>query len=117
MIFTFFFDDNLRPHLRVRHATYLSAQNIKRSGSDGGYPEISDHAWNHIHLGPEFGHIEIVQDIDGAEQNLDRLPDWEVQVAVFDHNVVLPMRIVGIQAQRGVATDVADTGPAHPALL
>jgi hypothetical protein len=29
----------------------LSAQNIKRSGSDGGHPEIGDHAWNHIHLG------------------------------------------------------------------
>src|SRR3981081_2486719 len=117
MIFTLFFDDNLRPHLRVRHATKLSAQNIKRSGSDGGYPEIGDHAWNHIHLGPELGHVEIVQDIDGAEQNLDRLADWKVQVAAFDHNVVLPMRIVGIQAQRVVGTDVADIGCAQPAIL
>src|SRR6202048_1177252 len=65
----------------------------------------------------ECGHIEIVQDIDGAEQNLDRLPDWEVQVATFDHNIVLPMRIVGIQAQRGVGTDVAGIGRAHPAIL
>ena len=79
-----FFDDDLAAHLRVRGAAQLGAENIERSGSDRRDPEIGDHARDHIHLGPELGHIEIVQDVDGAEQHLDRLPDRQVQVVVFE---------------------------------
>jgi len=53
----------------------------------------------------------------GAEQNLDRLPDREVQVAIFDDDVVLPVRVVAIQAHGVVGTDVADIGCAHSAIL
>jgi len=48
---------------------------------------------------------------------LTGFPIGKVQVAAFDHNVVLPMRIVGIQAQRVVGADVADVGRAHSGIL
>src|SRR6516225_10490042 len=98
-------------------ATKLRAENVKRSGSDRLDPEIRDHAWHHIHLGPELGHIEVMQYINRAEQDLDRLADGEMQVRVFDDNVVLPIRIIAVQAHGVVGTDVADIGRAQPTIL
>ena len=72
---------------------------------------------HHIHLGPELGHIEVVQDVDGAEQYLDRLADRQVQIVAFDHDIVLPVGIVRIQAQGVVGTDVSGIGRAEPAVL
>src|SRR4029079_1670788 len=98
-------------------ATKLRAENIKRSGSDRLDPEIGHHAWDHIPLRPELGHIEIMQDVHGAEQDLNRLPDGQMQVAIFDDDVVLPMRIVAVQAHGVLGTDVADIGRAELAIL
>ena len=40
-----------------------------------------------------------------------------MQVAIFDDDVVLPVRVVAIQAHGVVGTDVADIGGTHPAIL
>ena len=102
---------------RMPQATELDAEDLERPGPGGGEPVVGDHAWHHVHLCPELRHIEVVQNVDGAEQHLDWLPDRQVQVVTVDHNVVLPVGIVGIQSQRVVRADVVGIGCAQPAVL
>src|SRR5262249_54463893 len=66
---------------------------------------------------PELRHIEAVQDVDRAQQYLDRLAEQQVQVLGLDHDIVLRVRIVWIQAQRVVRTDVAGIRRAEPAVF
>src|SRR6516225_1179771 len=102
----------------MRCATQLCAENVKRSGSDWLDPEIGHHAWDHIHLGSELRHIEVVQDVNGAKQDLDRLSDGQMQVAIFDDDVVLPMRIVAVRpmgfSELMLRTSVVPSRPSLP---
>src|SRR2546430_3802300 len=66
---------------------------------------------------PELRHIEAVPDVDRALQKLDRLDERQVQVVGFDHDIVLRVGIVWIQAQRVVGPDVPDIGRAEPAVF
>ena len=56
-------------------AAQLGAENIERSGSDRGEPEIGDHARDHIHFRADLGHIEVVQDVHGPQEYLDRIAE------------------------------------------
>src|SRR5262249_525981 len=58
-----------------------------------------------------------VQDVDRAQQYLDRLADQQVQVVGLDHEIVVRVGIVRIHAQRIVGTNVADIRRAEPAVL
>ncbi len=65
---------------------HSSKQRISnRAGPRRRQPEVGDHPRHHVHLGAELGHVEIVQDVDGAEQHLDRLADRQMQVVALDH--------------------------------
>ncbi len=105
------------PASRVTNATEPCAKYFESPGPGWGEPEISDQTWHQIHLGPELGHIKIVHDVDGAEQNLNRLPDRHVQVTADDHDIVLPVGIVRIHTQRIVGTDVPRIRRAEQAVL
>src|SRR5436853_2321948 len=116
-MFALLLDDDLGTHVIGGSTASLSAGHLEGPGSGGGGPDVGGHAWHQIHLGPELWHIEAVQDVDRALQKLDRLVERQVQVVGFDHDIVLRVGIVWIQAQRVVGTDVLDIGRAEPAVF
>src|ERR1700736_1665788 len=63
VIIFLFFNDDLAPHLRMRHAAQFRTEHLECSGAGGREPEICNRARYHIDLGPELGHIEIMQDV------------------------------------------------------
>src|SRR6266850_5328308 len=64
VIFLLFLYDDLASHLRMRDTAEFRAENLECSGAGGREPVIRDRARYHIHLRPELGHIEIMQDIN-----------------------------------------------------
>src|ERR1700693_5041130 len=93
-IILLFLDDDLAPHLRMRGTAEFRTENLECSGAGGREPVIRNRARYHIHLRPELGHIEIMQDVNRAEQYLNRLSNRQVQSVVFDDDVVLSVGIV-----------------------
>src|SRR3546814_19191942 len=100
--------------LRVTDTTQFGAENLERPGSGGGEPEIGYRARDHIHLGPELGHVEVVQDVYRAEQYLDRLAERQVQVVPLDDDIILPVWILRVQTHGGVGVHVPAAGRAQP---
>ncbi len=88
-------------------AAELGAEYLEGSGPRRRQPEIGDHAGHHIHLGAEFGDVEIVQDVDRPEQYLDRLADRQMKLPAFDDNVVLPGGVVPIDPEGVFGGDIA----------
>ena len=80
-----FVDDDIAAHRIMPDTAQFGAQDIEFSGSDRFEPEEGDHAGQHIHLGAEFGHVKIVNHVDGAQQHLDRLTQLDVKVVVAPH--------------------------------
>ena len=100
-------DDNGAAHLWVSDAAELGAENLEAAGARRRQPEIGDHARHHVHLGAELRHVEIVDHIDRAQEDLHRLSDFQMQFAAFDDDVIKCGRIVAVEAERILGGDVA----------
>ncbi len=98
-------DDDPAAHGEVPHAAQFLAQDLELAGPGGRQPQVGDHARHHVHLHAELRHGEIVQDVLGPQQHLDRLVERQVQLGPGDQHVVLAARIVGVHAERVVGTD------------
>ena len=62
----------------MRSAAQFFAEEVEFPNSSGREPDVGDQAWHQIHLDPELWHGEIVQDVNRAEQRLDRFADGEM---------------------------------------
>src|SRR6266446_407226 len=104
-------------HDKVPGATQFVAEEVEFSGPGGGEPDIGDQARHQIHLGPELRYGEVVQDVYGAEQRLDRLADGEMYLGARHQDVVLSVGIVRIHAKRVFIADVPGIDGAHHPVL
>src|SRR5713101_7227851 len=75
----FFLHHDAATHDKVPGAAQFVAEEVEFPGPGGGEPDIRDQARHQIHLGPELRDSEVMQDVYGAEQRLDRPADWEMQ--------------------------------------
>src|SRR4029077_4035736 len=100
----------------MRNAAQLFAENVEGPGPGGGEPDVGDQARHHIHLGAELWHREVVQDVYRAEVRLDRLTLGEMQFRARDQDVVLSVRIVGIDTARVRVADEAGVDGAEHAV-
>ena len=105
-------------HQRMALAAKFGAQDLEGSGLGRREPEIGDRARDHVHLGAEFRHVEIMQHVDRAQQHLDRLADRQMQVGRFDDDIVLAVGIAWRSTPSGfsaVTSRVSDV-PSLPSL-
>src|SRR6266702_2229146 len=112
-----FLHDDAATHGKVPGAAQFVAEEVEFSGPDGGEPDIGDQARHQIHLGPELRYGEVVQDVYGAEQSLDRSAYGEMEFRARYQHVVLSVGIVGIHTKRVFIADVLRVDRAHHAVL
>src|SRR5438309_8034621 len=112
-----FLHHDVATHDKVPGTAQFVAQEVELSGPRGGEPDIGDQARHQVHLGPELRYGEVVQDVYGAEQRLDRLAPGEMQLRARYQDVVLSVGIVGIHAERVFIADVFGIDGAHHAVL
>lgn len=66
--------EDLAQHAGVAEAAVLSADRLKGAQTGGGEPDAGDHTRDRVHLDPELGHVEVVDDVVSPEHKLDGHP-------------------------------------------
>ena len=51
-------------------------------------PEIGDHPWDHIHLGAELGHVEVMQNVYRTQQDFNRFAELQMEIICLYKNIV-----------------------------
>jgi hypothetical protein len=100
----------------MRHAAQLLAQRVIATDARGLEPEVGDRPGHHVHLHAKRRHRELMQDVERAQLDLDGLVQRQVQLGSGHDDIVLALRIAGIQRQRIVGTREARVAPAEAAV-
>src|SRR6185436_8035519 len=97
---------DLAAHRKVPGAAQLLAENLVSARYRRLEPLIGDETRNEVHFHAELRDREVVQDVGRAQPRPDVLADGEMQDRAGDDDVVLPLRILGIDAERIVDVHV-----------
>ena len=101
----------------MRSAAQFFAEEVEFPDPRGREPDEGDQARHQIHLDAKLRHGEIVQNVDGAEQRLDRFADGKMHLRARYQDVVASEGIVRIDAKRILVTDIAGIDGAQHAVL
>src|SRR5467141_4306135 len=88
-----FLHDDAAAHDKVPGAAQFVAEEVEFSGPGGGEPDIGDQARHQIHLRPELRYGEVVQDVYGTQQRLDRPAEGEMELGAGYQDIVLSVGI------------------------
>ncbi len=88
-----FLDDYGTTHRVVRDTAKLLAQHLETTGFRGSQPQIGLHARHQVHLYAKLCDSEVVQNILGSQQELDRTIDRDMHLRIVDKHVVPAVRV------------------------
>ena len=95
-------DDDGTTHREMGDAAELFAEHLVTPCLRRCQPLEGLHAGNEVHLHPELGHREVVQNVLRAQQPADGLVDRDVGFRVPNDNVVLAVRVIRVDTERVV---------------